>query len=389
MVNPGPGHGLTVSDERTGPNAPTTLRPYDPTTPRPYDPTGSQPLLTVLVSPLHVILLRLPGAMFDMATKPQGKTSIDVSTDQRWTRETLTTERWDGLQPAMRHPDDVDHDDGYWTTTDNHQLYWQSWCDESAPDRATVGLMHGYGEHSSRYHHVATALARVGYNVVAIDARGHGRSTGRRGHVRRYSRYVDDLAMLKRQALERWPENPLFLFGHSNGGLITLRYALRKPDGIDGFVVTSPMCRLAVRVSPVKSLAGRLTSRLIPTLSLPSDLDPADVSHIDEVVEKYREDPLVFDTANARWFTEAQSAMTDVQHRADALDQPFLFLVAGDDRIVDPGATETLFHNLGSFDRELEVFPDLYHEVLNEHSWKAILRRIVLWMERRREPDTT
>lgn len=325
-----------------------------------------------------------------MASQPTGSTD-PTSTPGVWTEDTLDIDAWSDLHPGRSGKQGaVQRDEGYWTTTDYQQLYWQTWFDDASdePRRGTVALMHGYGEHSARYDHVAIALVRSGYDVMAIDARGHGRSTGRRGYVEHFSRYVDDLSMLKRRALARWPDRPLFLFGHSNGGLIALRYALRKPDGITGFVVSSPLCGLAVEVPLIKDLAGRLTSRIWPTLSLPSELDPEMVSHVDEVVEKYRRDPLIFDTANARWFTETQNAQRDLKQRADALDQPFLFLVAGDDNIVCSETTESLFHRLASLDRELEIYPDLYHEILNERSWPVILRRIILWMERHRNPTS-
>ncbi len=321
-----------------------------------------------------------------MATYPTGS---QTDAPSPWTEDTLLTEDWDDLVPGRPNEDDeVVHEEGYWATPDSEQIYWQCWHDPACEARGTVGLMHGYGEHSARYGHVAVALVRSGYNVMAIDARGHGRSTGRRGFVRRFSRYADDLSMLKRRALDRWPDAPLFMLGHSNGGLTTLRYALRKPEGVQGFIVTSPLCRVAVEVSPVKSALGRLTSRMVPTLSLPSDLDANDLSHLEGVVDAYRKDPLVFDIANARWFTEMENAFDDLEARADSLDQPFFFLVAGDDRIVDPGPTESLFHRLASLDRELEVFPDLYHEILNERPWRTILQRIILWMERHRLDDT-
>lgn len=321
-----------------------------------------------------------------MATRPTGNLDRGAPVPEAWTAATLDTELFDDLRPGGTIPtDELQHDDGYWATTDNHQLYWQSWFDASTSGRrGSVALMHGYGEHTGRYDHVAAALVRAGYDVMALDLRGHGRSTGRRGYVSRFSRYVDDLALLKRRVLDRWPDRPLFVLGHSNGGLVALRYALRKPDGIVGFAVTSPLCRLAVSAGRLKKLAGRLAGRLAPKLSLPSELDPGDLSHIDEVVDRYRRDPLVFDVANTRWYTELLEATESLRRRAAALDQPFLFLVAGDDRVVDPSATESLFHRLGSLDRELEVFPDLYHEILNEPPWRTILRRLILWMERHR-----
>ncbi len=320
-------------------------------------------------------------------SSPPASTTDTQSPPKAWTPETLTVDAWDDLGPVRSAgPDTVDREDGYWATTDHQQLYWQAWFDDSGETihRGVVALMHGYAEHSARYGHIATALVRSGYQVLAIDARGHGRSTGRRGHILDYDRYVDDLAILKRRARNRWPDLPLFVLGHSNGGLITLRYALRNPDDVTGFLVTSPMCGLAVHVPLLKELAGRMTSRILPGVPIPSELDPSHISHIDEVVERYKRDPLVFDTTTPRWFTEAQQAMADVAQKTDRLEQPFLFLVAGSDRIVDSGATETLFHKLASLDRELEVYPDLYHEILNERPWRSILRRAILWMERHR-----
>ncbi len=307
-----------------------------------------------------------------------------MSSPSPFSEETLQLQVWDDLAPARPAPrGSVERDEGYWRTPDRQELYWQAWFDPNRPTRATVALMHGYGEHSSRYDHVAVGLVRAGFQVIAIDARGHGRSTGQRGQINRFSRYVDDLSELKRRALSRWPDHPLFILGHSNGGLIALQYALRQPDGVQGFVVSSPMLGLAVEVPAAKEVAGRLASRLFPTLSLPSGLTGEMVSHLPEVIQHYDEDPLNFDVANTRWFTESQKAIDDLMTRAPALKQPFLFLIAGSDPVVDPEASQKLFHRLGSRDREMEVFEELRHEILNEAHWKEILRQAILWMDQR------
>lgn len=289
------------------------------------------------------------------------------------------------LAPA-RYVDDehVKTDEGFWHAFDGERLFWTSWAPEAGPSRGAVALMHGYGEHSARYDHVAAALCRAGYGVLAIDARGHGRSTGKRGHVDKYDDYVLDYDLLRMHTADRWPSLPVFCMGHSNGGQIVLRYALRDPDGVKGFVVSSPMCGLSMDVPPAKALAGRIMNRVWPSFSIPSGLDPSAVSRIERVVEKYENDPLVFETTTAGWFQEALAAMADTMERAPELTQPFLFVVAGDDKIVDPRATEDLFHRMGSGEREMELYPELYHEVLNERDWEDIARRIIDWMERER-----
>jgi alpha-beta hydrolase superfamily lysophospholipase len=312
--------------------------------------------------------------------RPRRQTTSEVIEGQA-----LATLRLSDLAPATPAPKngDVSVEHGYWTTPDGIQLFWRSWSVDDDRRRGAVMLMHGYGEHSGRYDHFATALARYGYNVMAIDARGHGRSTGTRAHVVRYHDYVSDLAILKRHIEGRWPHLPLFVFGHSNGGLIALRYALSHPTRVKGFIVTSPLCGIAVKVNPVTALAGEMMSKLKPDFSLPSGLEPSAVCKNACVVEHYGKDPLVLSVATARWFTEANAAMADTLARAAEIDQPFLWLISGNDQVVDATAAEKLFHRLGSHDRELEIYPDLYHEILNEEVWGDIVGRIVGWMDDR------
>ena len=172
-----------------------------------------------------------------------------MDTDTFLTKDDIDALDFSDLAPAKYVDDEaLETDEGFWHAFDGERLFWQSWEPADGPSRGCVALMHGYGEHSARYDHVAAALCRVGYGVMALDARGHGRSTGKRGHVDNYDDYVLDYDLLRMHAADRWPNVPLFCFGHSNGGQIVLRYALRDPDGIAGFVISSPMCGLSMEV---------------------------------------------------------------------------------------------------------------------------------------------
>lgn len=286
------------------------------------------------------------------------------------------------LAPTEPTPDDVEREDGYFASWDDTELYWQVWS-QGEPDLC-IALMHGYGEHSSRYHHVASALARAGYGVMAIDARGHGKSTGKRGHVHEFDHYALDYEEMISRIEDRWPDRPIFSLGHSNGGLIVLRHALREDPRIEGYVVTSPFCGFSLEVPAVKAAAGTLMSRIWPSFTLPTELDPGLVSHDPKVVEDYTNDPLNIDVATARWFTEAKAAQADLKARAAEIDAPFLFLVAGEDGLVDAEAAEEVYHRMGSHDRQFEILPDLYHEVLNEEGWQDLMTQIVDWIEERR-----
>lgn len=312
-----------------------------------------------------------------------------VDTDSFLSKDDIDALDFSDLAPATYvDDDDLITEDGFWHAFDGERLYWQAWEPEAGLRRGSIALMHGYGEHSARYEHVAAAFCRAGYAVMAVDARGHGRSTGKRGHVNHYDDYVLDYDLLRMHVADRWPSEPVFCMGHSNGGQIVLRYALREPEDVAGFVVSSPMCGLSIDVPPLKALAGRVMNKVWPSFSIPSGLEPSAVSRIERVVQKYADDPLVFETTTARWFQEALAAMDDTMARAPELQQPFLFVVAGSDRLVDPRATEDLFHRMGSGEREMELYPELYHEVLNERDWEDIARRIIDWMERERGRDT-
>lgn len=323
--------------------------------------------------------------MTDLAKKSRKDKAENVQLKKAWTEEELEGLDLSDLAPAHALNDpSIDRDEGFLHAPDGLQIFWQSWSREASQQRGSVALMHGYGEHSGRYDHVAGALVRAGYNVMAIDARGHGRSTGERAHVARFHDYVSDLAMLKRKIDSTWPGLPLFVLGHSNGGLIALRYALTQPAGVSGFVVSSPLVKIKAEIPAIKAVAGNIMSKVWPSFSMPSGLAPSSVSQNPEVVAQYGEDPLVLDIATARWFTEAKAAGADLLVQAPQMDQPFLFLVAGNDALVDPVATEKVFHRLGSRDRELEIFPNLFHEILNEDVWDNITRRLIRWMELQR-----
>lgn len=306
--------------------------------------------------------------------------------------EALAAIPMDDLAPGEDHTSEDDaiaYHQGFFDSWDGTKMFWQSWeAADAKPSsrRGRIALMHGYGEHSSRYAHVAAAFVRAGYDVMTMDARGHGKSEGRDAHVQQYDEYVLDLKHLCAELESRWGKErgPLFVLGHSNGGLIALRYALQRPDNVAAFAVTCPMCKLAVEVPGWKAAAGKVMSKLWPTFALPTELDPAGLTHVKSVVTQYANDPLNKKVATSRWFTEAGDAQEDLRLRANRIKHPFLMLLGGSDPIVDPNGARDVFAKLGSEDKELEVYDPLFHEILNEHEWADIMRRIIGWLERQR-----
>ena len=162
--------------------------------------------------------------------------------------------------------------------------------------KGVVVLVHGFGEHSGRYiSNVIPCLVSSSLAVVTYDNVGHGKSSGKRGHCPSYEALLDILNEAIEKAVEVYPNVPIFLYGHSMGGNLVLNYAMRRKTKIKGIVATSPYLRLAFQPPKWKMLLGKFMLKIMPSITLPSGLDPNGISRIPEEVEKYKNDPLVHD----------------------------------------------------------------------------------------------
>ena len=252
--------------------------------------------------------------------------------------------------------------------------------------RGVVTLVHGYAEHTGRYAGLLAALDRAGYAVHLLDLRGHGRSGGVRGHVRRFEEYLDDLDLLRAridQVQPREPGRPRLLVGHSLGGLIALCYVLRRPDAYDALAVLSPFQQPALTPPRLKVALAGVAARLFPTLLIRSDIAASGLSHDPAVVASYVADPLVFKTLNPRWFFEARRAQGGLLARAGEIRLPVLMQLGGADPIADPAASRRLFERLGSADRQLKVYPGQLHELLNEVERERVEHDLLAWLDAR------
>lgn len=258
-------------------------------------------------------------------------------------------------------------------------------CFPSPAPRARVVLLHGYAEHVGRYPHVIGALTGAGYEVHALDLRGHGQSEGVRGHVLRFQDYLDDvdlfLAELPQDPLPR--QLPRILVGHSLGGLLSLRYVLHRPETFAALAVSSPFLHPAAAVPWLREAVANATSHLAPTLLTKSPVDAKGLSRDPAIVEAYIADPLVFKTFNSRWFFEVREAQEEVLQRAGEIRLPALFLIGSADPIAQPERSREVFARLGSTDKTLKVYDGFLHEVLNEVGKERVVQDLVNWLDAR------
>ncbi|RLE27230.1 alpha/beta hydrolase [Candidatus Acetothermia bacterium] len=259
-------------------------------------------------------------------------------------------------------------------------LFARFWAPERA--KGTLAIVHGYGEHSGRYRDFSAWLAGRGWRVVACDLPGHGRSPGRRGHIRRFSDY---LAAVEATLAAAGGAAPVFLLGHSLGGLIAASYLELEPRAASGLILSSPFFGLALPVPAWKRALAGMLSRLWPAASLPSRIRPEDLSHDPKVVEAYRRDPLVHRVATARWFSEVLAAQAAALRDAPKLQVPVLIVQGEEDRLAQVAATRAFAAACGSPDLTLKLYGGLYHETLNELGRERVWGDVLDWLEERRE----
>lgn len=246
--------------------------------------------------------------------------------------------------------------------------------------RARVVIVHGYAEHRGRYRPVVEQLKEAGFECHLFDLRGHGESAGQRGHVSRFTDYLDDLQAVFATVPQGLPR---FLLGHSLGGLITLSYAHARPGDLAGLVVSSPFLHPAFAVTAGQSLLARVATHIAPRLSIPSGLDASAISRDPEVVDAYKNDPAVFRITTPRWFTEITQAQGRLYDRAAEIALPALFLLGSADAIADHRRGIAVFERLGSKDKTLEVYNGSFHEVFNDYGRDEPIAKLLGWLTSR------
>jgi alpha-beta hydrolase superfamily lysophospholipase len=262
---------------------------------------------------------------------------------------------------------------------DGLRLFFRQWHVEEA--KGIVAIVHGFAEHSGRYKHVAEILSQAGWSVAAFDSRGHGQSGGRRAHIDQFSEYIDDLqSFIDEIARVGYAQSPILL-GHSQGGLVAARFAQMYPDRISALALSSPFLALAVRVPWFKAFAGKAVSGIFPSLAMKTGLDPKDLSHDQEVVDKYAADPLVSEVATARWFTEITKAQEITLQQASLVKLPLLVMQAGEDRLASVGATKRFSESAGSDQKVFHLYDGYFHEILNEVGREKVFDDLCNWLE--------
>jgi alpha-beta hydrolase superfamily lysophospholipase len=259
-------------------------------------------------------------------------------------------------------------------------VFVRSWRPDRKP-RGVVAIVHGFNSHSGYYHWVAEQFTARGLAVYAVDLRGRGLSDGERYYVEKVADYVNDVHALVTLARTREPGSPIYLLGHSAGGVISCTYALERQDGLAGLICESFAYQVYAPDFALAVLKG--LSHVAPhahVLKLPIE----DFSRLPDVVARMHNDPFVANEVQPT-HTVAEMVRADERLKRDfpLLKLPLLILHGTADKVTRPGGSQFFHDTAGSADKTLKLYPDHAHDLLNDLDKEVVMGDIVGWIEAR------
>ncbi len=264
---------------------------------------------------------------------------------------------------------------------DNSNIIYREWLVNKA--KANLVVVHGIGEHSNRYEHVVNHFTGAGLNVFTWDARGHGDSDGQRGFIESWEYFRKDIHEYFKAIKEQLGDKPVFLLGHSLGGLKTLDYLLHHGnENIQGYICSAPAIG-KVGISPVLLALSKVLTNVTPRLSLDTGMDHSAISRDSRWLELTGVDKLYHSRGTPRLAMEVIKAAEWVQSNTDKLNYPILAIHGTADKICDIGGTRQFMSNTTQNDKTTLEYEGGYHELFNDIERERVLSDVENWIAAR------
>jgi acylglycerol lipase len=270
-----------------------------------------------------------------------------------------------------------------WKSKDGIDFFVRGWEPDHKP-KAVVALVHGLGEHTGRYEHVAKAMTEAGYVLVGFDLRGHGKSSGIRGHFPSLDAVMQDIKDFFTFLTMRYPDLPQFLYGHSLGGLLVLTYALKNKPNLKGVIATGAGLRSQIHDQKLKVIMAKVLGSIAPTTLLSSGLDNTMLSRDPAVIKAYNNDPLVHDRISLGFGKAGLNATDYAWEHAEEFSVPLLIMHGAADLNTYPHGSAD-FSKLAAKNNKditLKLWEDMYHEVHNEPEKEQVIKYMIDWLDR-------
>lgn len=259
------------------------------------------------------------------------------------------------------------------------KIFTRSWRPATGTPRAVVVIVHGFNSHSGRYMWVAEQFVANGLAVYALDLRGRGRSDGERFYVEKFADYVDDVATLVTTAKSEQPGLPVFVLGHSAGGVISCVYTLEHQAEIAGLICESFAHEVPAPDFALAVLKG--LSHVAPHAHV-LKLHNEDFSRDPQVVESMNNDPLIaHEVQPTQTVAEMVRADERLKKEFPLITLPVLILHGTLDKATKPSGSRHFYEQAGSADKTLKLYEGHFHDLLNDVDKEIVMADIRGWLD--------
>jgi len=251
--------------------------------------------------------------------------------------------------------------------------------DKVVNPKAAVVFVHGICEHLGRYSYIKDKFIDAGYDVYRYDARGHGKSEGKRGYLESFDDYLDDLDIFVEMVKNNNKGLKIILIGHSMGGLVATAYTSKYPNKVDLLAISG-----GANVCPKSAtLIKMIPFNLLGKLNYTNKLGNA-VCSVKEVIDDYIKDPLILKKVSFRLLGNAFIVGTKfVENNIKNISCPTFVMHGEKDGIVEASIGEWTYANLACVDKKIKIYPNLYHEIFNEVNKDEVIKNLIDWCEER------
>ncbi|MGC8609291.1 MAG: lysophospholipase [Thermoplasmata archaeon] len=274
----------------------------------------------------------------------------------------------------------VTYENGFLQLDTGINVFYRFW--KSGESKRNIIGIHGFADHSGRYAEFSRYLAENGYSVVMYDLRGHGKTARENdvGYIKNFNYFIDDTKSFVRIMKEKLNTDRFFLYGHSMGGLIALKYASMYGDDIDGLISSGPA--LIMNTGKINRALLIAMARVSPGSRIKLPINPEYLTHDKPIWKAYISDQLVFKKPTLNLLFEMYKSSKSIWKNLHKIDSPILMLHGGEDKIVPVEATEEAYRIISSKDKSKKIYKGMFHEIHNEIDKITVYDDISDWLRR-------
>ncbi|MEH7300909.1 alpha/beta hydrolase [Neobacillus drentensis] len=259
------------------------------------------------------------------------------------------------------------------------ELFYQVLYPKATAPKAAVILVHGHGDHSGGLQNLSTSLVNQDYLVYGLDLRGHGKSTGKRGYIKEWDEYRNDLHEFRKLVASEVPALPLFIAGHSIGGVIVLDYTLDYSEGLAGIIAISPA--ISYEVTPSERLLITLMGKLKPDYSIVKTGNPQILTKDPVELDRLAADELRHDVVTPGLGRGLMRAVARLANEAKSIKLPFLLQYGLEDELTPPAKLRQFFDTVSSPNKQKVEYPQMRHRPFDDLEREQFFEDMIHWLD--------